>query len=120
MSKTVDLQKIEEEEKRILAEARKIEAAEERISQEEEQILAAEKSILKNFRRPALSKLIENGLTRRELYFLRAIFIGKIIRHKFIFTLLVTAGIVLVWRGVWHTADDIPILSYSLVSLLVG
>lgn len=40
--------------------------------------------------------------------------------HRLLFPLVVAAGVVLVWRGLWNLFDQVPILSYSLISLSLG
>lgn len=113
------LGKIEQKEKQILEEERKIEAAEERIAHEEKHILSAEQAILKS-NRSGFSSIFRGGLDPTERYFLRKRVIKRFARHKLLFSLLVTIGVVLVWRGIWHTADALPIISLSLVSFVVG
>lgn len=41
-------------------------------------------------------------------------------RYPIVYALLGGVGVVLFWRGVWHSADGIPFLSNAWVSLLVG
>lgn len=41
-------------------------------------------------------------------------------QYPILYALLGGVGVVLFWRGVWHSADEIPILSNSWVSLAVG
>ena len=95
-------------EKQILKQTEKIERAEDQILQEEKKILAAEKEIIKS------------GLQTTSLPILRSVLVKKISRHKLLFALVATIGMVLIWRGTWHTVDELPILNISLVSLLVG
>lgn len=45
---------------------------------------------------------------------------GHLSRYPIVYALIGGIGVVLFWRGVWHTADDIPILDNSWVSLIVG
>lgn len=45
---------------------------------------------------------------------------GHLSRYPLVYALVGGVGIVLFWRGVWHTADEIPFLSNSWVSLLAG
>lgn len=44
----------------------------------------------------------------------------KLSRHPIIYGFLTGVGIVLFWRGVWHTADTLFFLENSWISLLVG
>ena len=45
---------------------------------------------------------------------------GKLSRNPLTYALLGGIGIVLFWRGVWHTADSLPILNNSIVSFVLG
>lgn len=40
--------------------------------------------------------------------------------HKLLFPLVVAVGVVLVWRGLWNLFDQLPIVSYSVISLALG
>ncbi len=40
--------------------------------------------------------------------------------HHLLFPLVVAVGVVLVWRGLWNLFDQVPILSYSFISLGLG
>ncbi len=41
-------------------------------------------------------------------------------KRPFAFALLGGTGVVLFWRGVWHIADEIPLLQNAYVSLVIG
>lgn len=45
---------------------------------------------------------------------------GKLSRNPLTYALLGGVGIVLFWRGVWHTADALPIVNNSIVSFILG
>lgn len=45
---------------------------------------------------------------------------GHLSRYPIVYALIGGVGVVLFWRGVWHTADEIPILNNSLISLITG
>lgn len=45
---------------------------------------------------------------------------GRLSRHPILYGLIGGVGVVLFWRGVWHTADTIPIIQIGPISLLVG
>lgn len=47
-------------------------------------------------------------------------FIVRTKSHKFLFPLIVTAGVVLVWRGLSGIFDATPLVNYSVVSLILG
>lgn len=47
-------------------------------------------------------------------------FIVKTKKHQFLFPLIVTAGVVLVWRGLSGIFDATPLVSYSAISLALG
>lgn len=40
--------------------------------------------------------------------------------HRLIFPLIVGVGVVLLWRGLWDLFDQIPIVSYSFISIALG
>lgn len=40
--------------------------------------------------------------------------------HKLLFPLIITAGVVLVWRGLTGIFDATPLVSYSFISLALG
>lgn len=40
--------------------------------------------------------------------------------HKLLFPLLTGVGVVLLWRGLWNLFDQIPIISYSFISIVLG
>lgn len=45
---------------------------------------------------------------------------GHLSKYPILYALIGGVGVVLFWRGVWHTADEIPVLHNSWVSLGVG
>ncbi len=47
-------------------------------------------------------------------------FIVRTKKHQFLFPLIVTAGVVLVWRGFTGIFDATPLVSYSAISLALG
>lgn len=55
-----------------------------------------------------------------EITNIQSSFIIRTKKHQFLFPLIVTAGVVLVWRGFSGIFDATPIVSYSVVSLLIG
>jgi hypothetical protein len=108
-------------EERLLKEEEKIKSAEKRIEQAENEILKSEKEILLAIKKEGITPLaVEPGLTGKEIGLVRSLLIGKLSRHKLISALLITTGSVLIWRGIWDGADQIPFLSYAGVSLIVG
>lgn len=44
----------------------------------------------------------------------------KFSHYPIFYSLLTGAGIILFWRGIWHAADETPILQDSFVSIIVG
>lgn len=112
--------KLKLEEKQILVEAEKIEQAEKRIEKEEKELLRAESTILRKFGNKGLIRLFEGERSLRTLNYLRAVFVKRIERHKFLFAVIVTFSLVLIWRGTWETVDKLPIISDALISLIIG
>ncbi len=45
---------------------------------------------------------------------------GHLSRYPILYALIGGIGIVLFWRGVWHTADELPFISNSWVSIIIG
>lgn len=120
MDTSADLKELRKIEKNILDEAKEIERSEQSIKEHERRILESERNILSHMKNKPKTLFINSDLTKQELHFLRMTFIRKIARHKLLYAILITLTFVLVWRGTWHTIDEIPILNHSLVSLGVG
>jgi DNA-binding ferritin-like protein len=98
-------------EKKILHETKKIEHLESEIEKSEERISSNLSSGLQ-----VLSK--QGGVKAASL--IRRTVLRRMSKHKFIFTALVTLGVVLVWRGLWDVSATIPVLENSTASLFVG
>lgn len=45
---------------------------------------------------------------------------GKLSEYPIFYALIAGTGVILVWRGIWHTADQTPILENGFVSIIVG
>lgn len=45
---------------------------------------------------------------------------GKLSRYPILYAVIGGVGIILFWRGVWHTADMIPFIENGPVSIVVG
>lgn len=115
-----DLKDISKEEVRILAETEKIEKSEEKIKQAEKEILASEQKILATAKEHPLKTLVRHGLSRRGIGLIRATYLKRLAKHRFIYALVVFFAIVLVWRGFWETTSLVPLLAEPVVALLVG
>ena len=100
-------------EDKILKEEKKIEADEEKLLQEE-------KVVVKTLEGRQFRTLLESSNVLRDLAKTKKGFIRKIAKHKFIFTLIVSTAIILVWRGIWEGSAAVPFLSSSIVSLIIG
>lgn len=120
MKKLTHTQKSEEREKRILELTNRIQATEKRIDKEEKKILAQESKILTYLRSGTSTSTLLSSIVSRGFYFTRLVFLRKLSKHKLLSTLLVTLAAVLIWRGIWHTIDEVPFISYSIVSLALG
>lgn len=46
--------------------------------------------------------------------------VGRVKKHEFLFPIIIIIGVVLVWKGLWGIFDQLPIVSYSAISLLLG
>ncbi len=116
-----NLKTINKKEQQILEAVKQIKKAEQRIDQEEKEILLSEKKVLDVLHKSPLAAFkLEDGLSPREAAFFRSLLLRKISKHRLIFALVVTVGTVLIWRGIWHSADELPIISSAVVSLVVG
>ncbi|OGE31591.1 hypothetical protein A2631_00450 [Candidatus Daviesbacteria bacterium RIFCSPHIGHO2_01_FULL_44_29] len=99
----------------------KIESAEEKIELNEAKILEEERKILSSVKETPVNIFdLDPGTTKRKIHLFRLTIIKKIARHKLLYGIVVTISLVLIWRGLWHTIDELPIISISLVSLGVG
>jgi len=45
---------------------------------------------------------------------------GKLSERPILYAIMASVGTVLLWRGIWHTADVTPIIQNGLVSIVVG
>ncbi len=91
-----------------------------RIEKTEEKILKQEQTISKVIGGDQFQTLLQNAEILTKVERTRRFLVRRIAKHKFIFTLIVATGIILVWRGVWEITAVIPILSQSIVALLLG
>ena len=93
-----------------------------RILKEEEIIEAKEKEILK-IENKLLTSVEDIQSSEKILskagYYRRKI-VRKLARHRFLFSVLVSLGGVLIWRGLWDLTASIPVLKESIVALLLG
>lgn len=96
MASDEELKKIENQEAKILEKEQKIE-------QEEAEILKVDKVVAGSI---------------KDFSQLRSNFARRIAKHRFIYTLLISLGVVMVWRGMWELTESI--ITSSLVSLGLG
>ena len=111
MNRTSEDKTIIKEEEKLEKDISKIEDIEDEIEDHEKEIIGLEKNILKHSSSKKFPK---------EFKFLKALFLKRIAKHRLLYTLAISLGIVLVWRGIWETTLMIPILSYPIVALVVG
>ncbi len=98
----------------------KILREEEKIEKTEEKLLKEEKVVIKTLESKQFETLLQSSSVLRDLGKTKKGVIRKIAKHKFVFTLIVSTAIILVWRGIWEESAALPIISSSLVALLVG
>lgn len=93
-----------------------------KIEREETKILLEEKAIEKEEKKieKELGTFEEFKSTFKDASKLRIVFVRRIQKHKFLFTMIVAIGVVLVWRGLWDLSELVPGLESSAVALLVG
>ncbi len=120
MARSSEINKLKSIERRLLKETERIEESEEKIEKEEKKISHIETDIIKSIKKQPVRALMKNGFTQKELGYLHKLLVYKIARHRYIFTLLITLGIVLIWRGFWEITETLPLLSYPIIALLSG
>jgi hypothetical protein len=115
-----ELEKIENAEVEVLKATEVIKESEHRIQEEEKQILILEEQILKQIKHHPIRTLARGGFTRKELQILHKVFVRKLAKHRLVFTVIITFGVVLIWRGFWEVTAVLPLLSSPIVCLIVG
>ena len=88
---------------------------EEVIEEKEKEILKIEEELLSSVEEIKTSEKIlsKAGYFRRKM-------VRKLARHRFLFSVLVSFGAVLIWRGLWDITSSIPVLKESGVALILG
>lgn len=104
----VDTKHIEVLEGEILKEQKKIEQEEVKMLKKEDEIKNEVDQIEKS----------TQALNSIERY--RHNVVKKLAKHKFVFSMIVSLGVVLIWRGIWDITAELPILKENFVALLVG
>lgn len=98
---------------KILAEEKKIESV-------ENKILANEEKILEKLKSPQFNEVFEEDSTRKDEVTFRRRVKQRIAKHRFLFALLIAFAVVLIWRGLWEITEKLPLISESVIALLVG
>lgn len=98
-------EKLEEKQEVILAAV----AINEKEEKEVEEDVVAELGQVK-----AIATEIIPANTFKDTFFL------NVKKHEVLFPLIAVAGLVLVWKGLWGILDQLPIISYSAISLILG
>ena len=93
---------------------------EEKIENTEKELLKDEKIVVNTLESRQFKTLVQSSNVLRDLAKTRKVIVRKTAKHKFIFTLIVSTGIILVWRGIWEVSATLPILSSSFAALFVG
>lgn len=114
MKKTNSALKVE---KNILKKEKKIEAEIKRIERMEKVIKNSENKISKNLSL-GIKNMSKGGINSTEASLIKRSLLRKVSKHKFIFTTIVTLGIVLVWRGLWDISQFF--IKDSLIALGIG
>lgn len=91
-------------EQRILAHEKEIERREKEIAAEEAKILSVDQHIMENIE--AVKK--QSG------------FASTLFQHRFLISIVVTLGIVLVWYGIDHLVATLPFVSTGIGALVLG
>ncbi len=96
-------------------ELKKIERIESDLLVKEGEILDAEQMVL------AKEKEIEkNVVWLKKADQQRRHIVKRLAKHKFLFSMLVTFGVVLIWRGMWGLSDILPVVKDTSISLFLG
>lgn len=117
MVKDPELKKVERIEEKILKEEAEIKQTEAHIREDEKKIAQSEKVILGTLNKHPLKAIVPGIFTTDEMRYLREIFTR---RYRFLISAFATLGGIMIWYGIWHTLELIPLLSVGVVSFLVG
>jgi hypothetical protein len=120
MLDSTELKKIEAAEEKVLEATTLIKESERKIQQEEKRILSMEQEILKHIDAHPVRTLARGGLTKKEVQILHNFFVKKLSKHRLLLTIIITFGVVMVWRGFWEITSVLPFLSSPIVCLIVG
>ncbi len=99
-----------------------IKTLEGRILKEEEMIEAKEKEILKieNKILSSVEDIRSNEKILSKAGFYRRKIVRKLAKHRFIFSILVSLSLVLVWRGLWDITASLPVVEDAGIALIIG
>jgi hypothetical protein len=101
-------------------ELEKIERLESQILREEKKILHEDQVIVKTLKTPSSLQLLQTINILRSLKRQQSAFVRRISKRRILFGLLVTVGMVGVWRGTWEFLDMIPWLHSPFASIAFG
>lgn len=99
---------------------REIESELKRIREDEVKILSEEGQVLKAVKNIERYEILGEQKSLNHFSKFRRLFIREASKHKFIFSMTVVFGVVLIWRGLWDVSEQIPIISDSIIALFVG
>jgi hypothetical protein len=96
-----------------------IESIEKKIEREERKIESLEDDLLQQLNRQPRVTLFR-GPKNKRLKYVHTLILKRLMRYRIVYSFLVVSGIVLVWRGIWELADQLPIIKIPLVSIVFG
>ena len=106
-------------EQELASDAKEIKDIQKRIDAEEHKLEKMESQFFKNMsRRPKLG-LFSRPKNSKVSHF-HDYLLHKLSKHKFVYSLIVALGAVLVWRGLWDISVKIPFLSSEFAALGFG
>ena len=110
---------IRQQEAEIKEQLKEIEQLEQRIERDKKRLDEVERGLQDDFKQipnvPIFSKP-----RRRRLRLLHDYLLRRLSRHKFIYSVMVGVGVVLVWRGIWDASERIAFFSFPAVTIGVG
>lgn len=99
----------------IAQDIHRIEELESSLLAKEGEILDAEQMILSEEKKVEKEILWLKKANAHRLHIVR-----RLAKHKFVFSMIVTFGVVLLWRGMWGLTEMVPVIKETGGSLFLG
>ena len=104
--------------KQVEVEIEKIKSAEKAIEREEARLETLEEKLIAKLDKTD-ADITDLGRTSR-LSVWRASLARKLSKHKILYSVLISFGVVQVWRGLWDWSETIPWLASPFIALAIG